>query len=136
MQIRIKDVLDYEEWEAAVAAAYIDGPTLQQVCMKALDDLLKLPSCKRLRAGDVVYFVSRDKQRAKYITCLDSDRKLYSVSAIAFGKYSPELVISEWIASQLADAGMPVEAEELRALSVEDRIAKFRELGAGRNGKK
>ncbi len=135
--IRIVDVLSFEEWNEAVETGYDTKskayryPTLNSVSVKQLEGLRNVPSIKHMRAGDVIFFMSEDKHRARALRCEAKNPDVFGVENFAFGKLSPELVLSLWLTDALRQTGNSKILSELAEMTPEGKTKLFRQLSEG-----
>lgn len=122
LRLKIHDVLDYDEWSGKGVG------TLMQVCTSRLDDLLENGRLRGMRSGEVAFFLSHDKRRARVLTCLSREPKVYSIGTVSFGVYSPELVMSLWLDRRLRAVGLGNMASEVENMSAEERLHAWRKL--------
>ena len=94
-KFQIADVLTFDEWgtkklsKKRVGLAAINKQNLEKVVAAFGHGT---------RAGEVIFFLSADKQRARAVMILSKNPRIYAVSFLDFGKLTPELVISQWAA--------------------------------------
>lgn len=120
----IRDVVEYDDW--AVCVQYdVNNVTLHAVSANHVDELLKASGRRVFEQGEVVFFLSKDRLRARCIICMSGNPRLLAVANLVFGKLSPELVIAQWLGQRLrksTDAALAAHIEQLGTKGAKDLV--------------
>lgn len=96
--LKIADVIEFDQLDDLFPKK--GNVTLATVSKTNLDAIVTR-TCSHAKRGEVVFFLSRDRQRARAVVVLTRRPPCYAVSFLSFGNLTPELVISIWLAQQL-----------------------------------
>ena len=127
----IRDVVEYGDWSmyAMDADAAADNITLHAVSALRIDSLMKASGRAPFRQWEIVFFLSKDRLRARCLICLSGEPRLLAVANLAFGKLSPELVIAQWVSQRLRRAKDTSLAPHIEQLDTKGAKALVEEMG-------
>lgn len=127
--MQILDVLEYERWADNFGS-------LARINRQNMRDILNVAGLPK--PGEVIFFLSKDRLRARAIICVSKRPAIFTIAPVAFDpighkKLSAELALSLWVKGVFE--GDPYVTEQIKQMSWAERVKRvnraLRKLGIG-----